>query len=209
MADARDHWERMYQLPVDEIPWEIPEPPRELVQVTQQMVTTNKRALDLACGTGNYTRYLASLGMNATGVDMSTNALDVARARNETTEHPARFVEGDVTRLREVLEETQFDFILDYSLLHHLDDELLKRHAAQFQDLLSPEGSMLVVCYSERHRDAQARGQNTGEFGNTMHFRTRAQVEKHYQGLTLRSYSDQGRLGKRLQHPAHVWLFTR
>ena len=44
---------------------------------------TDGRYLDLACGTGNYTRALAARGGDWTGVDASRTMLDAARAQSD------------------------------------------------------------------------------------------------------------------------------
>lgn len=51
-----------------------------------------RRALDLACGTGGFTRELLAAGLNVTGVDGSADMLDVARERLPEV----RFEAGDL-----------------------------------------------------------------------------------------------------------------
>jgi ubiquinone/menaquinone biosynthesis C-methylase UbiE len=57
------------------------------------------RALDLGCGTGRNAIYLAKHGWDTVGVEMVGYAVDVAKERAEAEGAPARFVQGDVTRL--------------------------------------------------------------------------------------------------------------
>lgn len=168
MASMQDHWERMYSLPLARIPWEISEPPLELLDVVSGLDAGGMKALDVACGTGNYSQWLATVGMEVTGIDFSARAIAIAQERNTNSAWSVKFHQGDVTRLRQVIVSTAFDFILDYSLLHHLDDEALQRHAAQFTEFLSKDGLMLVVCYSQDHEKAGATGSSAGEFGNVM-----------------------------------------
>ena len=49
------HWDDMYDMPLENIPWEIKEPPKDLVDLINKGVLTGSKALDIACGTGNYT----------------------------------------------------------------------------------------------------------------------------------------------------------
>jgi SAM-dependent methyltransferase len=56
---------------------------------------TGARVLDIACGQGRMSRYLARLGADVTGVDISAGMLDKARA---TGPEDIAYVRADVTR---------------------------------------------------------------------------------------------------------------
>src|SRR3984893_15835263 len=60
------------------------------------------RALDLGCGTGRNTLYLARHGWYALGIDMLGRAIDTTRSRAVGAAASARFVRGDVTRLSDL-----------------------------------------------------------------------------------------------------------
>jgi SAM-dependent methyltransferase len=66
--------------------------------------------LHLQCHFGLETLSWARLGATVTGVDFSPRAIGVARALAEELKIPARFVESDVYRLPEVLDEV-FDLV--------------------------------------------------------------------------------------------------
>lgn len=68
MNDKMDHWDAMYRKPVEDIPWEIAEPPQELVELIESGSIKPGRVLDVACGTGNYSLYLAQHGFTVTGM---------------------------------------------------------------------------------------------------------------------------------------------
>jgi 2-polyprenyl-3-methyl-5-hydroxy-6-metoxy-1,4-benzoquinol methylase len=50
--------------------------------------------MDVGCGTGRISRYLAERGANVTGVDFSANAIDVARKFDLSTQNPAYRVQS-------------------------------------------------------------------------------------------------------------------
>ena len=54
---------------------------------------SNRRILDLGCGTGEHALFLASLGFEVTGVDVSPGQIEAAR---RSAEGQALFVEGDL-----------------------------------------------------------------------------------------------------------------
>jgi cyclopropane fatty-acyl-phospholipid synthase-like methyltransferase len=77
------------------------------------------RALDLGCGTGINVIYLAQHGWEAVGVDFSATALQQARKKAKDVAR-AGFVEGDVTRLKQLGIRGPFDFVLDIGCFHGL-----------------------------------------------------------------------------------------
>jgi ubiquinone/menaquinone biosynthesis C-methylase UbiE len=66
-----------------------------------------KHVLHLQCGTGDSTAELAELGALATGLDISGEALEVARERVPT----AAFIQGDVQALPTELRRGRFDLV--------------------------------------------------------------------------------------------------
>ncbi|WP_229723587.1 class I SAM-dependent methyltransferase [Deinococcus aerolatus] len=73
-------------------------------------------AMDIGCGLGRNTRWLARQGDRATGVDIS--AFANTQARNRTAETDATFLESDF--LREAVPRGPFDLVYDSGCFHHL-----------------------------------------------------------------------------------------
>src|SRR5436853_3806001 len=79
-------------------------------------------ALDIGCGTGDSSIYLAQHGWKVTGVDYVPQALEKARAKAAATSAPVDFVGADVTRLSQEGIGTNFDLIVDNGCLHNMSD---------------------------------------------------------------------------------------
>ncbi len=203
------HWDDMYKMPLENIPWEIVEPPIELVELIQTGQITGGKALDIACGTGNYSLYLAKHGFNVVGIDFSKKAISIATSNSKKANLPVRFVVGDVTKLEsELPKDSEFDFILDYSILHHIAPELTDSYAKQCSDLLKSGGKLLLVCYSDKDEFASGNNAAKGKYGNTMYYRTTDEIRKSYSQLKEISFKE-ARLGKRQQHIANSFLFEK
>lgn len=203
------HWDSVYEKPLAEIPWENPQPPRELVALLDSgRFKAGMTALDVACGSGNYSVFLAQNGFDVTGVDFSAKALSIARKRAEKTDVTVDFVHADVRHLLDALPRKRFDFILDWSLLHHIAPADFKAYCGQFSRLLKPGGVLLLACFSKA--DAPKAGMNAvvGKLGNVMHYRARAEIEAAYRPLEVLKYHECW-LGKKGKHAGHCFVFSK
>jgi 2-polyprenyl-3-methyl-5-hydroxy-6-metoxy-1,4-benzoquinol methylase len=105
------------------------------------------RVLDVGCGTGEHVLMCTDLGLDATGVDVSAAALQVAADKAQARGLPARFVQLDVRRLTE-LEET-FDTVLDSGLFVHLYDDEGDRagYLNMLWEVVNPGGRYFILCF--------------------------------------------------------------
>lgn len=87
-----------------------------------QMIEPAPRSvLDLGCGTGWTSLFLARAGYDVVGVDISTDAIEAARATaKEQRVDRVEFVAADYEELRL---NRAFDYVLFYDALHHAEDE--------------------------------------------------------------------------------------
>jgi SAM-dependent methyltransferase len=81
------------------------------------------KALDIGCGTGDNSIYLARHGWHVTGVDYVQRAVDRARAKVSASGVDVRFEQADVTRLCEEGIGSDFELIVDNGCLHGMNDE--------------------------------------------------------------------------------------
>lgn len=98
-------------------------------------------ALDVGCGLGRNTRWLARQGYRATGVDLSSFAL--AQARERTTETGARYLENDF--LRGAMPGGPFDLVYDSGCFHHLPPHRRLSYLNALMACLKP-GGLFGIC---------------------------------------------------------------
>ncbi|MCV7377791.1 SAM-dependent methyltransferase [Mycobacterium alsense] len=102
-------------------------------------------ALDLGCGTGDASIYLARHGWKVTGVDFVPKALD--RARAKAANLPVDFVQADVTRLSRAGIGTGFSLIVDNGCLHNMSDDDRDAYVREVGAVAAPDARLLIVAF--------------------------------------------------------------
>jgi len=121
-----------------------------MVKVLSDLGITSGNLLDLCCGNGRISIYMAKKGFKAVGVDISKAFMEDARrkARKHDVSHLASFLEGDVRKLREVVgcAAQPFDVIVNASTsigyFSQEDDLNIFEQARK----LSREGAVLFIA---------------------------------------------------------------
>ncbi|OLV18246.1 class I SAM-dependent methyltransferase [Deinococcus marmoris] len=98
-------------------------------------------ALDIGCGLGRNTRWLARQGYQTIGVDISAFAIVQARTRTTATE--ATFLESDF--LREAVPGGPFDLVYDSGCFHHLPPHRRLSYLHALMACLKP-GGLFGIC---------------------------------------------------------------
>ena len=145
----KDRMNRIYsRTPPGDIPWNRESPPDVLRKLVETGAIRPCRAIELGCGAGNYVVYLATRGFDATGVDISEAAIEIATRSASAKGAACRFVVADVLGDLADLGEP-FDFAYDWELLHHIFPPDRERYVRNVSRLLAPGGRYLSVCFSE------------------------------------------------------------
>jgi len=106
------------------------------------------RVLDVGCGTGEHTLMAASLGLDATGIDIAAAAIAVARAKSHERRLNAKFLVADVLQLTDF--PMKFDSVLDSGLFHILSENDLPRFIGVLRSVMSPSSCYFLLCFSDR-----------------------------------------------------------
>lgn len=115
-------------------PWDRGVTPPELVEVVEgPNPMAPGHALDIGCGSGTNSVYLARHGWSVTGVDFAGSA--IARAKEKARmarplRGSTRFIQADVTRLDTVSLEAPCSLLLDIGCLHSLPPSERPAYAA-------------------------------------------------------------------------------
>ena len=130
-------------------PWDSGITPPEVVAFIERN-SKRGRALDLGCGTGTNSIFLAQHGYQVTGVDFSPQAIATARQKSKRAGLVIDFHIGDVTRLEALGVRDSFDFVLDIGCLHAVDAEGRARYAEGIGRLTEPGSMFMLYAFSPR-----------------------------------------------------------
>jgi len=140
-ARHRRRWDERYLSGVR--PWDNGQTPPEVIEFWQSdLLSPAGLAVDLGCGSGVNSAYLAALGLRVIGVDLSGIALSRAQAHNAEQLGPGAsrvsFVLADVTLLP--LSGAAAHYILDIGCLHSVPRPQRPAYAHSVVDNLRPGG---------------------------------------------------------------------
>ncbi len=210
--NLREQMEKIYRdLPLENIPWNLSEPPRLLTWVVETGKILPCKAVDLGCGVGNYAVWLALQGFDVTGIDLSQHAIDHAVELAARQDVSCRFVVADMLEALKDFHAT-FDLAYDWEVLHHIFPEHRSRYLQNVHSMLRPEGTYLSVCFSERDPGFGGKGKiRTTPLGTKLYFSSEEELETlfepYFDVLDLTTVEIQG---KHTPHLANVaWMQRR
>ncbi len=120
---------------------------------------SGSRILDVGCGSGWLSEYLARLGYDVTGIDISPDLIEMAEERLRRVSFPVdhetplryRFQTHDIET--GPLPGETFDAVICYDTLHHFEDEhATVRHLAQMLN----HGGLLFILEGDRPAEGSA-----------------------------------------------------
>lgn len=140
--------ERVYEEPP--AVWTSKTPPEELVGLVESGKIKPCRVLDVGCGEGFYSIYLAKKGFEVTGIDLAENAIKLAKQNAEENGVKVNFMAMDVSNIEKLNEK--YDFVLEWALLHHLPHETREKYVESLSKLLNKNGKYLSVSFNINDR---------------------------------------------------------
>ncbi len=127
----------------EELPWHEPEPPALLVKALDWRQGGGS-ALDIGCGAGTCSLYMARLGYTVTAVDFMPQAVAMLSQRAADANLSIDVVQADIAQWES---ETQFDVVLDVGCLHTPGTIEPAAYRRQLLKWLAPGGDFVLLHF--------------------------------------------------------------
>ena len=153
MNSNYEEWDRIYRkFPLEVLPWELGRPRKVLVDLVEKGLIPKGKALDICCGAGTNTVYLAEKGFQVTGIDISSKAVEYARKKAEQANVKINFMVQNFLKLP--FKDEEFDFVFDMGCFHHVEVEDRNTFIKRISRVLKNDGLYLLICFSYKNGPA-------------------------------------------------------
>jgi ubiquinone/menaquinone biosynthesis C-methylase UbiE len=153
MGSNYDEWDQIYRkYPLKSLGWELGRPRPILVEFVEKGLIKKGKALDICCGAGTNTVYLAEKGFEVTGIDISSKAIEYAKKKAEQANVKINFMMQNFVNLP--FGDEEFDFVFDMGCFHHVEIEDRPKFIKGVHRVLKKGGNYLLTCFSYKNGPA-------------------------------------------------------
>ena len=209
MSEDKETFERIYS--ESGAGWTIEEPPEELKKLIESSVIPPGKALDIGCGEGFYSIYLALKGFDVLGIDLSEHAVKLAIQNGKRASVNVQFQAMDIADLSRM--DDCFDFILEWSILHHIEPGLRRAYVSNIASLVNKDGHYLSLCFNDESEETRGSDHkfSVSPVGTKLYYTSQHQIrelfERHFDIIDLRLAKILGRFGQ--EHTANYCLMKK
>lgn len=145
---SKDHWEEVYQRKsAGEVSWYRPHLERSIGFIESAGVPQDGGIMDVGGGTSTLVDDLLARGYsNVSVLDISSTAIDAAKARLGARASQVKWLVGDITTIE--LPEHAYDFWHDRAVFHFLrEEDQRRRYVEAVRRALKPGGHIVVATF--------------------------------------------------------------
>jgi 2-polyprenyl-3-methyl-5-hydroxy-6-metoxy-1,4-benzoquinol methylase len=146
MNKDKEILEKTYKKP--RVVWTATEPPKELVELIESGKLKPCKVIDVGCGEGFYSIYLASKGFEVTGIDISEKAIRYAKENAQKHGVNVKFMVLDGMDLLKLKE--QFDFVFEWALMHLIMLPQRRKYVEDISRILKKGAKYLSASFNEK-----------------------------------------------------------
>ncbi|MEK6918570.1 MAG: class I SAM-dependent methyltransferase [Nanoarchaeota archaeon] len=128
-------------------PWTSTSPPGLLKGLIAGGIIKPCKALDVGCGEGYNSIFLAKHGFDVTGIDFSRKAINYSKENSTRSGTKVNFKVMDALNIGQMNET--FDFVLEWLLINHLEKKFFDNHVSRINRLMNHKGLYLSSSLSD------------------------------------------------------------
>lgn len=148
LLDKRDKewWGKFYSDKDKPIPFFINAPDENLISYLESGIFNAGRVLDIGCGNGRNSLYLAKKDFQVDGIDFSETSIEWACQRALESSIEVNFINKSIFDF-EALNNT-YDYIYDSGCLHHINPHRRSLYLSKIAGLLKEGGYFGLSCFN-------------------------------------------------------------
>ena len=148
LLEKRDSewWNNFYSHMEKPIPFFKNIPDENLISYFDRVLINNGKALDIGCGKGRNSLYLAKRGFETYGIDFSKTSIECGKEIAEKYHLNVNFLCQSIYDFQDKLES--FDFIYDSGCFHHIKPHRRNEYLKTILKYLKPDGYFSMVCFN-------------------------------------------------------------
>ncbi|EUJ19984.1 SAM-dependent methyltransferase [Listeria aquatica FSL S10-1188] len=137
--------------------------------VFNEKIPNSSKILEIGCGIGSESTFLAVRGMNVTAMDISESAIQTATKIADLYGVKVHWKVGNILTVD--LLENHYDVITDQGCFHHLSNDEREIYVKQVNKALKPGGMLLIRGFSDKmkYTAPQPRLLTSDDLINTFH----------------------------------------
>lgn len=166
--------ERLYKKPT-EVPWHSEEPPQEVKKLAGKKIKLCK-ILDIGCGAGTISIYLAKKGFDVTGIDLSEKAIGYAKRNAKINKVKAKFEVLDALKLEKI--NDRFDAVIEWGLMHWIPFSEREKYVKGVSKVLNKNGLYLSLSFSMESKHWGLNRIRKGASGANLYFSTAKELKE-------------------------------
>ncbi|OHE75150.1 MAG: methyltransferase, partial [Verrucomicrobia bacterium RIFCSPHIGHO2_12_FULL_41_10] len=149
-SSVRDYFKMIYgSKKVVQHEWTAGTASPELIRVIwENQIALGSRVLEVGCGVGTESVFLAVRGMCVSAIDISSHAIEKAKMLAAAYDVMVDFQVADALHLP--FENQTFDVFCDQGCFHHLTDEERITYVSELMRVLKPGGMFLLRSFSDK-----------------------------------------------------------
>jgi len=175
-------------------PWDIGQPDFNLIEVVTQKPILSCKVLDIGCGTGDNSIWLAQHCFQVIGTDTSDNALEKAKEKASKAGVECDFILADF--LKNKIDGAPFGFAFDRGCFHSFSSEHDRERFVQNVAAHLEEGGLWLTIVGNADEHPQGPGPPRRTAGEIV-----LAVEPYFEILSLQS----SHFGSNRPNPPRAW----
>lgn len=140
-----DWWDSFYTDKERHIPFLVNYPSENLVEYLDKYPVKPGSALDIGCGNGRNSMYLAEKGFNVTALDFSAESIRIAEENN--AHNNINYINNSF--FEQKIEAKKYDFIYDGGCLHHIPPHRRFQYLEKVAESLTDDGYYGMEIFNE------------------------------------------------------------